>query len=81
MIILQDAVLAGTMVEWFHLGVTRERSGNKSPAFQPYDVFEVKDGAVVIAAPAETIFEKMCVVLGLDPKDPYWVRARTAGPP
>jgi crotonobetainyl-CoA:carnitine CoA-transferase CaiB-like acyl-CoA transferase len=72
------AVLAGTMVEHFQLGVTRERSGNKSPAFQPYDVFAVKDGSVVIAAPAETIFEKTCKVLGLDPKDEYWVSARTA---
>jgi crotonobetainyl-CoA:carnitine CoA-transferase CaiB-like acyl-CoA transferase len=72
------SVLAGTMVEWFHLGVTRERSGNKSPAFQPYDVFQVKDGSVVIAAPAETIFVKTCLVLGLDPKDPYWSSARTA---
>ena len=71
------SVLAGTMVEWFHLGVTRERSGNKSPAFQPYDVFEVKDGAVVIAAPAETIFVKTCKVLGLDPADEYWSSART----
>lgn len=71
------AVLAGTMVEWFHLGITRERSGNKSPAFQPYDVFEVKDGAVVIAAPAETIFVKTCKVLGLDPADEYWSSART----
>ena len=72
------AVLAGTMVEWFHLGLVRERSGNSSPAFQPYDVFAVKDGSVVIAAPAETIFEKVCVVLSLDPKDPYWSSARTA---
>jgi crotonobetainyl-CoA:carnitine CoA-transferase CaiB-like acyl-CoA transferase len=71
------SVLAGTMVEWFHLGVTRERSGNKSPAFQPYDVFEVKDGSVVIAAPAETIFVKTCKVLGLDPADEYWSSART----
>ena len=70
-------VLAGTMVEYFHLGVVRERSGNKSPAFQPYDVFKVRDGSVVIAAPAETIFEKVCMVLGLDPRDPYWSSART----
>ncbi len=71
------SVLAGTMVEWFQLGLTRERSGNKAPAFQPYDVFAVKDGAVVIAAPAETIYDKACKVLGLDSKDPYWVKART----
>jgi crotonobetainyl-CoA:carnitine CoA-transferase CaiB-like acyl-CoA transferase len=72
------AVLAGTMVEWFHLGSVRERSGNASPAFQPYDVFTAKDGAVVIAAPAATIFDKVCHLLGLDAADPYWSGARTA---
>ncbi|MGI8925060.1 MAG: CaiB/BaiF CoA transferase family protein [Tepidiformaceae bacterium] len=72
------AVLAGTMVEWFQLGIVRERSGNASPAFQPYDVFRAADGVVVIAAPAATIFEKACAVLGLDPADPYWANARTS---
>jgi crotonobetainyl-CoA:carnitine CoA-transferase CaiB-like acyl-CoA transferase len=72
------SVLAGTMVEWFELGITRERSGNKSPAFQPYDVFKAADGSVVIAAPAETIFAKVCAVLALDPRDPHWAGARTA---
>ena len=72
------SVLAGTMVEWFELGIVRERSGNKSPAFQPYDVFATADGAVVVAAPAETIFEKICTVIGLDPKDQHWATARTA---
>ncbi len=72
------SVLAGTMVEWFQLGVVRERSGNRSPAFQPYDVFRASDGSVVIAAPAQTIFDKTCRVLGLDPDDAHWANARTA---
>lgn len=72
------AVLAGTMVEHFQLGISRERSGNKSPAFQPYDVFRASDGSVVIAAPAATIFEKVCRLLELDPTDEYWSSARTA---
>ena len=72
------SVLAGTMVEWFQLGVARERSGNKSPAFQPYDVYKAVDGAVVITSPAVTIHEKVCRLLGLDPTDPHWASARTA---
>lgn len=72
------ATLGGTMVEWFQLGIVRERSGNKSPAFQPYDVYKAKDGSVVIASPAATIHEKVCRVLGLDPSDAYWAGARTA---
>lgn len=71
------AVLAGTMIEWFQMGVSRERSGNKSPAFQPYDVYKAKDGSVVIASPAPTIHTKVCKLLGLDHEDPYWAGART----
>ena len=71
------AVLAGTMIEWFQLGIVRERSGNKSPAFQPYDVYQAADGNVVIAAPAPTIHEKVCTLLGVDYSDPYWGNART----
>lgn len=71
------AVLGGTMVEYFQLGTVRERSGNKSPAFQPYDVYQCSDGNVVIACPASTIHEKICRVLKLDYTDPYWAGART----
>jgi crotonobetainyl-CoA:carnitine CoA-transferase CaiB-like acyl-CoA transferase len=71
------AILGGTMIEYFQLGTVRERSGNKSPAFQPYDVYQCSDGSVVIAAPAPTIHEKVCRLLGLDHSDPYWAGART----
>ena len=72
------SVLAGTMVEWFQLGEVRERTGNRSPAFQPYDVFAAKDGSIVMAAPAEGIFSRVCELLGLDGTDAYWASARTA---
>lgn len=72
------SILAGTMVEWFQLGVVRERTGNKAPAFQPYDVFACADGSVIIAGPLPTIFDKVCRVLGLDPTEEYWATARTA---
>ncbi len=72
------SVLAGTMVEWFQLGSVRERSGNRSPAFQPYDVFAAKDGSIVMAAPADSTYIKVCEMLGLDGADPYWISARTA---
>jgi crotonobetainyl-CoA:carnitine CoA-transferase CaiB-like acyl-CoA transferase len=69
------AILAGTMVEYFQLGTVRERSGNKAPAFQPYDVFRASDGWVVLAAPG-TLYPKVCGVIGLDPADPKWEAAR-----
>jgi crotonobetainyl-CoA:carnitine CoA-transferase CaiB-like acyl-CoA transferase len=71
------AILGGTMIEYFQLRTVRERSGNKSPAFQPYDVYQCSDGSVVIAAPAPTIHEKVCRLLGVDHTDAYWIGART----
>ena len=59
------------------MGVVRERSGNKSPAFQPYDVYRAKDGSVVIAAPVASIFAKLSGILGLDPLSERWISART----
>lgn len=58
--------LAGTMVEWFNAGVVRQRSGNKAPAFQPYDAFQAKDGWVAIGAVGQPVFERACQVIGYD---------------
>jgi crotonobetainyl-CoA:carnitine CoA-transferase CaiB-like acyl-CoA transferase len=69
--------LAGTMVEWFEAGVVRERSGNKATAFQPYDTFMAQDGWVVVGAFNEAMYERLCRVIGLDPNDEKWRRART----
>jgi crotonobetainyl-CoA:carnitine CoA-transferase CaiB-like acyl-CoA transferase len=70
-------VLSGTMVEYFSLGVVRERSGNKAPAFQPYDSFQARDGWVVAAAVGHTVFERVCGVIGLDPAEEKWRKAHT----
>ena len=69
--------LAGTMVEWFQAGVVRERSGNKATAFQPYDAFMAQDGWVVVGAFNESMYRRVCQVIGLDPDDERWKRART----
>ena len=58
-------ILGGTMVEYFDSGHVRERSGNRHPAFQPYDVFAASDGWVVLGA-VGPIFGRVCEVLGLD---------------
>ena len=67
-------VLAGTMVAYYELGIVRERSGNKAGLFQPYDVFQAKDGWVIIAA-VGTLFDRVCGVLGLDPAEEKWRKA------
>jgi crotonobetainyl-CoA:carnitine CoA-transferase CaiB-like acyl-CoA transferase len=70
-------VLNGTMVEFFQQGAVRERSGNRSTVFQPYDTFEAQDGWLVAGTVGPTVFERACRVVGLDAADPRWQRART----
>jgi crotonobetainyl-CoA:carnitine CoA-transferase CaiB-like acyl-CoA transferase len=60
-------VLAGTMVQYLNTGTLRERTGNKSPAFQPYDAFRARDGWVVLGA-VGAVFHRACGVIGLDPQ-------------
>jgi crotonobetainyl-CoA:carnitine CoA-transferase CaiB-like acyl-CoA transferase len=60
-------ILAGTMVQYFTTGTLRERTGNKSPAFQPYDAFRARDGWVVLGA-VGAVFDRACKVVGVDPR-------------
>jgi len=59
------ALLGGTMVQYFQTGVVRERSGNKSPNFQPYDAFRASDGWIVLGAYGP-VFDRVCRVIGAD---------------
>jgi crotonobetainyl-CoA:carnitine CoA-transferase CaiB-like acyl-CoA transferase len=59
-------VLAGTMVQYFENGTVRERSGNKAPNFQPYDIFPAQDGWVALGATGPG-FARTCELIGLDP--------------
>ena len=58
-------ILGGTMVQYFNQNVVRQRTGNKSPSFQPYDTFRGKDGWVVLGA-LGPIFDRTCQVIGID---------------
>ena len=68
--------LGGTMIEYFHKQVIRERSGNKATAFQPYDTFAATDGWVAIGAVSWPVFERVLRVVGLDTNDPKWRKAQ-----
>jgi crotonobetainyl-CoA:carnitine CoA-transferase CaiB-like acyl-CoA transferase len=61
-------VLGGTMLEYFHKGLVRERSGNKAQGFQPLDSFQTSDGWVVMGALAE-VYNRLLRAIGLDPDD------------
>ena len=64
-------LLSGTMVAYYEMGINRERGGNKAGLFQPYDVFQAKDGWVNIAA-LGTLFDRICGVLGLEDIEEKW---------
>ncbi len=59
------------MVAYYELGMVRERTGNRGGRAQPYDVYQAKDGWVVIAA-VGTVYTRVCQVLGLDPAEERW---------
>jgi len=67
-------LLSGTMVAYYEMGINRERGGNKAGLFQPYDVFQAKDGWVNIAA-IGNLFNRICGVLGLEDVDGKWQNA------
>ena len=67
-------ILSGTMMAYYELGINRERTGYKGSRIQPFDAYHARDGWVIIAA-VGTVFDKLCLILGLDPADPKWIKA------
>ena len=68
-------LMSGTMLEYFEMGVPRERNGNQSGRRQPFGTYQAKDGWLVIAA-IGAVSDRLCTVLGLDPADEHWQSAR-----
>ena len=69
-------LLGGTMIEYFHEGIVRQRSGNKAQGFQPLNSFRAADGWIVLGALSE-VYDRLCHVIGLDPREGKWQSART----
>jgi crotonobetainyl-CoA:carnitine CoA-transferase CaiB-like acyl-CoA transferase len=70
-------LLGGTMIDYFRSGIVVERSGNKAANFQPGDTFKCRDGWIVIAVLAGEPYDDLLRMLGLDPSEERWQRART----
>jgi len=68
--------MSNTMIDFFELGVSRERQGNQAGRGQPFSNYRAKDGWVAIAA-VGTVFNRVCAVVGLDPTDEFAHDART----
>ena len=60
----QVGVMSNQAVNYFISGVTPARMGNAHNALVPYGLFPVADGRVVIACGNDSLFEKLCAVLG-----------------
>jgi len=60
------AVLANQSLNYLVSGVTPQRLGNAHPNIVPYQLFEVRDGRVMIAVGNDAQFRRLCGVLGLD---------------
>jgi len=75
-----DVSLFETAMAWMTVPLTDRhaggpvprRNGSGSPNIAPYQVFRCADGQVMIAAGNDTLFEKLCMALGLSqlPADP-----------
>ncbi len=61
----QLGVLANQASSYFSTGKIPKRMGNAHPVIVPYQVFEVKDGALVIACGNDTQFVRMCEAFNL----------------
>jgi Predicted acyl-CoA transferases/carnitine dehydratase len=62
-------MLSDTIVSYTEAGITRERSGTKAAAFQPYGLFETKDKRfVAIGTFGPAVYKRCIVALGLDPE-------------
>jgi crotonobetainyl-CoA:carnitine CoA-transferase CaiB-like acyl-CoA transferase len=66
--------LGPTMIEYFQRGAIARRSGNKSPAVQPYDTYRTADGWLMIVALREQ-YGRLCRLIGLDPALEKWKHA------
>ncbi|MGB9791305.1 MAG: CaiB/BaiF CoA transferase family protein [Thermacetogeniaceae bacterium] len=61
-------LLSDTFVSYLECGVLRQRTGNKTPAFQPYDVYRSRDGRwVALGAFGPAVYERFIRAIGLDP--------------
>ena len=72
--------MCGTYTSYTMSGVVTERSGNASPAFQPYDLFKSKDGALVaLGAFGPGVYKRAIQAFGFD-LDYYNYKDCSSGP-
>ncbi|GKV66213.1 MULTISPECIES: CaiB/BaiF CoA-transferase family protein [unclassified Sporosarcina] len=58
------SLLEHNVMRYTSEGVIPERIGSRHPISAPFDVFETKEGSIVIATANEPLFVKLCSVMG-----------------
>jgi succinate--hydroxymethylglutarate CoA-transferase len=60
----QISLLANVGMSWLNLGQEAQRWGTGHPSIVPYGAFQTKDSFLVIGAPNNRQFSKLCALLG-----------------
>ncbi|EIM77726.1 putative CoA-transferase family III protein [Nitritalea halalkaliphila LW7] len=64
---IYEAVLTmmeSTVTEYYKTGYVRERTGSRLPNIAPSNVYPTADGEILIAANQDTVFRRLCEVMG-----------------
>jgi CoA:oxalate CoA-transferase len=61
----QVALLENAIARYVATGTVPEPIGSRHPSITPFGVFEAKDGSVVLAAGNDTLFARLCELLGV----------------
>jgi crotonobetainyl-CoA:carnitine CoA-transferase CaiB-like acyl-CoA transferase len=59
------SITEGLIGEYVTEGHTRERTGSFLPGIAPSNIYETRDGMVIVAANQDTIFKRLCEAMGV----------------
>lgn len=60
-------ILNDTFVNYFQLGMIKERGGNKVPIFQPANLYKTSDGYLYLGAFGPAVYERALRAMDIDP--------------
>ncbi len=61
----QVAILENAIARYFAAGIAPRPLGTRHPSITPFDAFKSKDGAVIVGAGNDRLWEKLCDIIGL----------------
>ena len=69
------SVMANQAMNYLATGTAPERTGNYHPNLTPYQVFDCRDGHIIIATGNDPQYQRLCDILGLESmaKDPQFL--------